>query len=154
MAGNLTILIVEASYYEDIAADLRKGAVEALEAAGVSHDVVSVPGTFEVPAAIRFAIRAMELGAASQRYAGFIALGCVVRGETDHYEHISREAVRALMDLSINYSVAMGFGILTCETIEQARVRADPTDRNKGGEAARACLDLIDKKKDLRLVVR
>ena len=58
------------------------------------------------------------------------------------------------MDLSINYSVAMGFGILTCETIEQARVRADPTDRNKGGEAARACLDLIDKKKDLRLVVR
>ncbi|MDP6805396.1 MAG: 6,7-dimethyl-8-ribityllumazine synthase [Rhodospirillales bacterium] len=154
MAGNLNILIAEAQYYEDIAGDLRKGALEVLQAAGVSHTIVSVPGTFEVPAAIRFAIRAMELGAASQRYAGFIALGCVVRGETDHYDHICREASRALMDITINYSVAMGFGILICETIEQARVRADPAGRNKGGEAARACLSLIDTKKDLRLVVR
>ena len=154
MAENLTILIAEARFYEDVAEDLTRGAIEVLEAAGVSHHIVAVPGTFEVPAAIRFAIRAMELGAASQRYAGFIALGCVVRGETDHYDHICREASRALMDLSINYSIAIGFGILTCETIEQARVRADPAGRNKGGEAARACLSLIDTKKELRLEVR
>jgi len=81
-------------------------------------------------------------------------LGCVGRGETDHYDHICREASRALMDLGINFSVAIGFGILTCETIEQARVRADPAGRNKGGGAARACLSLIDSKKDMRLVVR
>ena len=154
MAEGPHVLIVEARYYEDIAEELIKGAAGVLEEAGVAYDRIAVPGVFEVPAAIRFAIRSMEVGAASQRYAGFIALGCVIRGETDHYDHICREASRALMDLSVNYSIALGFGILTCHSHEQAKVRATVEQKNKGGEAAKACLRLMDVKRSLRLVMR
>ena len=149
MAENLTILIAEARFYEDVAEDLKRGAIEVLEAAGVSHHIVAVPGTFEVPAAIRFAIRAMELGAASQRYAGFIALGCVVRGETDHYEHVSREGIRGLNDLAMEYSIAVGMGILTCDTKEQAMERASVDKVNVGARAARTAVQMVEFKRSL-----
>ncbi len=148
------ILIVEGRFYEDIADELAKGATAVLDQAGMPYERLSVPGAFEVPAAVRFALRSMEVGSESAHYAGFIALGCVIRGETDHYEHICREASRALMDLSVTYTVALGFGILTCDTYEQARARAAVDQANKGATAARTCLKMMDLKKTLRLVVQ
>ena len=100
---------------------------------------------------MRYAIRAMEFGTAKHRYKGFVSLGCVIRGETDHYDHICRESSRALMDLTIAHSIAHGFGVLTCETMDQARVRADVAGRNVGGRAAQACLTMMALKEDLRL---
>lgn len=143
------VLIVYTPYYGDIAAQLLKGAVETLEEAGVAHDEVSVPGAFEVPAAISFAIRAMETKTAPANYGGFVALGTVIRGETDHYDHICREVSRALMDISVEQSVAMGFGILTCENQEQAMARAGVAHGNKGADAALACLRMMELKKEL-----
>lgn len=154
MTENPCVLIVEARFYRDIADHLFKGAVAVLDEAGIGHERMVVPGVFEVPAAIRFAIRAMEIHSATRNYAGFIALGAVIRGETDHYDHICREASRALMDISVHQSVALGFGILTCENMEQAEKRADVAHGNKGADAAEACLRMMELKKDLRLAQR
>jgi len=148
------VLIVESRYYKEIAEELVKGAVAILDQAKISHDRLVVPGVFEVPAAIRFAIRAMEVHSATSNYAGFIALGSVIRGETDHYDHICREASRALMDISVQQGVALGFGILTCENQEQAKARAAVDQGNKGADAANACLRMMEVKKDLRLAQR
>jgi 6,7-dimethyl-8-ribityllumazine synthase len=135
------VLIVEARFYEDLADQLVAGSARVLLEAGVAFDRRSVPGCFELPAAIRFAI-----GDDLQRcpYEGFIALGCVIRGETDHYDHICREVSRALMDLSVRCRAPLGFGVLTCRSYEQARVRADIEQKNKGAEAAVACLRMME----------
>jgi len=154
MTSQPRVLIVEARFYEDIADEMAKGAVAVLEAAGVAYERIAVPGTFEVPAAIHFALRSMELHASSYDYAGFIALGCVIRGETDHYDHICRESARALMDLTVRHGVACGFGILTCETGEQAWERARVDRKNKGADAANACLRMMDLQRHFRLVMR
>lgn len=151
---NATVLIVESPYYADVADELAKGVIAELDKAGVAYDRISVPGVFEIPAAVRFAIRSMEVKSASTRYAGFITLGCVIRGETDHYDHICREASRALMDMSTHYSVAHGFGVLTCETHEQAMERARVDRKNKGKDAALACLRMMELKEQFRLVLR
>jgi 6,7-dimethyl-8-ribityllumazine synthase len=148
------VLIVEARFYGDIADHLVNGAVAVLDEAGIDHESMVVPGVFEVPAAVRFAVRAMETQSATRNYAGFIALGAVIRGETDHYDHICREASRALMDISVHQSVALGFGILTCENKDQAETRADVARGNKGADAAEACLRMMELKKDLRLAQR
>jgi 6,7-dimethyl-8-ribityllumazine synthase len=145
------VLIVEARFYGDIADEMVNGATAVLDQAGIGHERMTVPGVFEVPAAIRFAIRATETHSATRNYAGFIALGAVIRGETDHYDHICREASRALMDISIDQSVALGFGILTCENKEQAETRAGVARGNKGADAAEACLRMMALKKELRL---
>ena len=154
MTEKLRVLIVEARFYSDLADEIAKGAIAALDKAGILHDRVAVPGTFEVPAAIRFALRAMETHSATSNYSGFIALGTVIRGETDHYDHICREVSRALMDIAVKQSVALGFGILTCETKEQAEARADISRGDKGADAAQACLRMMDLKKELRLAQR
>lgn len=154
MTDKSCVLIVEARFYEDIADELAKGTIAVLDQAGVAHERISVPGTFEIPAAIRFAVRSMEAHAASRNYAGFIALGCVIRGETDHYDHICRESSRALMDLSVEQSVALGFGVLTCENREQAWARAAVDQKNKGADAAEACLRMIELQGQFRLVMR
>ena len=154
MTEKLRVLIVEARFYSDLADEMAKGAIAALDKAGILHDRVAVPGTFEVPAAIRFALRAMETHSATSNYSGFIALGTVIRGETDHYDHICREVSRALMDIAVKQSVALGFGILTCETKEQAEARADISRGDKGTDAAQACLRMMDLKKELRLALR
>lgn len=148
------VLIVEARFYEDIADELAKGAIAVLDDAGVTHKRVSVPGTFEIPAAIRFAVRSMEAHALSQGFAGFIALGCVVRGETDHYDHICRESSRALMDLTVEQGIALGFGVLTCENRGQAWARAAVDQKNKGADAAVACLRMMELQREFRLVMR
>jgi 6,7-dimethyl-8-ribityllumazine synthase len=154
MSGKTKILIVEARFYANISDELAKGAIAVLDRASVSYDRHWVPGVFEVPAACRFALRSMEEGIANLSYSGFIALGCVIRGETDHYDHICREASRALMDLAVDHSVALGFGILTCENYDQAWVRASVDQKNKGADAAEACLRMIELRRALHLVPR
>ena len=133
------ILIVESSYYEDITDALIKGASTTLEAAEQSIERIAVPGVFEIPAAIQFAWNEMY-------FDGCVTLGCVIRGETDHYEHICREVSRALMDISIRCNMPHGFGILTCENREQAWERADIKQKNRGARAAEACLQMINVK--------
>jgi 6,7-dimethyl-8-ribityllumazine synthase len=132
------LLFVLAPYYSHIAALLRQGAERAAAAAGATCETVEVPGAFELPPAIAFAAKAAE------RFDGYVALGCVIRGETTHYDHICEETARALQDMGVRDGLAIGYGILTVETEAQALVRASPDGRDKGGEAVRACLALVD----------
>ncbi len=154
MSDAANILIVEGRFYEDIADEMFKGAGKVLDDADMGYERLAVPGAFEIPQAIRMAIRSMEIGSANNRYAGFIGLGCVIRGDTSHYDYVCQESARALMDIPMIYSVALGYGILTCETREQAWERADVTKKNKGGAVAEACLRMMEVKKHLRLVLR
>jgi len=141
------ILIVEARFYEDISDELLSGAVNALEVAGATHDRVTVPGALEVPAAIAMALYGAEGG--GTRYDGFVALGCVIRGETSHFDIVAGESARALMDLAIEECIALGNGIITCENAEQAWARARTTEKNKGGAAAEAALAMVAVRKRL-----
>ncbi len=134
-APGARFLIVEARYYDGIGDMLLAGTKRALEAAGATYDVIGVPGALEIPAAIK-------LGLLTGRYAGAIALGCVIRGETYHFEIVAGESSRAIMDLTVHERFAIGNGILTTENEEQAIVRADPSKGDKGGDAARAALSL------------
>jgi len=135
------MLIVEARFYEDISDELLAGAVAVLENAGATFDRVSVPGALEIPAAIAMAIYAAEEG--GTEYDGFVALGCVIRGETSHYDIVAGESARAIMDLAIEECTAIGNGIITCENGDQAWARARVTEKNKGGGAAEAALAMI-----------
>src|SRR5206468_11131646 len=137
------LLLVEAPYYAHIAALLRQGAERAAADAGATCEAVSVPGAFEIPAAIAFAAKAAE------RFDGFVALGCVIRGETTHYDHICAESARGLQDLAVRDGLAIGYGILTVENEAQALARAAAERRDKGGEAVRACLALVGLKRRL-----
>mgnify|MGYP006090930867 CR=1 FL=1 len=145
------VLIVEARFYNEIADEMVKGAVSILKESGSDYERLEVPGVFEVPAAISFSIQAMKINIMKKKYSGFIALGAVIRGETDHYNHICREVSRALMEISVKESIALGFGILTCENKEQANKRADVIRGNKGADAAKACLRMMELNKELRL---
>ena len=131
------ILIVEARFYEDIADELVAGAATTIEAAGGAVDRVSVPGAFEIPAAIAIA----QHGASP--YDGYVALGCVIRGETTHYDYVCGESARGLQDLATGQRLAIGYGILTVETRDQAWARAARDRGNKGAAAAEACLAMI-----------
>ncbi len=148
------IMIVEARFYAEIADELVRGATAVLDAAGVTYERFEVPGAFEIPAAIRCAIRAMDFFAARRRFDGYVALGCVIRGETSHYEHVCTESARALQDLSVTYALALGYGILTVDNREQAWARANVSQLNRGGAAAEACLAMVDLKRRLRLYPR
>lgn len=130
------ILIVEARFYEDVADELVKGAVEALEAAGATWDRIAVPGAFEIPGAIAMAAR-------SGKYDGYVALGLVVRGETTHYDYVCEESARGLMDLAVRERLAIGYGILTTENFRQAWDRARVGQGNKGRAAAEAALAMV-----------
>ncbi|KPQ17568.1 MAG: 6,7-dimethyl-8-ribityllumazine synthase RibH [Rhodobacteraceae bacterium HLUCCA09] len=129
------VLIVVAPFYRDIADGLLAGARAELEAAGATHETIEVPGALEIPPAVRIAWR-------QSNFDGFVALGCVIRGETSHYETVCNDSSRGLMLLGLE-GACIGNGILTVETAEQARVRADPAGQDKGGGAAAACLHLI-----------
>jgi len=131
-----TILIVEARFYPHLNDMLLDGARKAIEAAGHNHETITVPGALELPAAI-------SLAAKSGRFCAFVALGVVIRGETYHFEVVSEESARALMDLTLD-GFAIGNGVLTVENESQAIVRADPEQGDKGGHAARAALSLFE----------
>jgi 6,7-dimethyl-8-ribityllumazine synthase len=148
------VLIVEADFYRDISDALLDGAKEALDKAGASYDVVQVPGCLEIPAAIKFAMKAMEFTGGRRRYDAYVALGCVVRGETSHYDTVSEESARGILDLSMDYCLAVGNGIITCENDAQAWARARKEEKNKGGGAAQAALDMLDLKEKFGLFPR
>ena len=148
------ILIIEARFYPDVSDALLKGAVTVLERAGCTYDRVEVPGAFEIPAALRMAIRSFEFYSRDRRFDGYIALGCVIRGETTHYDYICAESARKLQDLASEHALALGYGILTCETHEQAMTRARMDRKDKGGDAARTCLAMIEVKRQFHLFPR
>ena len=133
------ILIIEARFYIDIADMLVDGAVEALTLAGATYERIAVPGAFEIPAAISLALK-------TGNYDGYVALGCVIRGETTHYDYVCLESARGLNDLALQ-GAAIGYGIITTENDEQAYARADKKRKNKGADAAHACLAMVALKK-------
>lgn len=140
-----TILLIVAPYYQEISKMLVAGATARITEAGHRAETVSVPGALEIPAAIAMALR-------SERYTAFIALGCVIRGETSHYNTVATESAHALQLLAIgHHHAAIGNGILTCENMAQAIERANPEQGNKGGEAARAALCMMDLRQRFRL---
>ena len=141
------ILVVEARYYEDIADTLLRGARRVLRDARANFDIVTVPGALEIPAAIMIGLRAAD--AREQPYDGVVALGCVIRGETSHYDIVAGESARALMDISVALDMPVGNGILTVDTDAQAKARARLTGEDKGGGAARAALTLVRLKRKL-----
>lgn len=128
------VLVVRAPYYKDVLDGMAWGATRILAEAGATHDVLDVAGSFELPQAIRIAIRA------GAPYDGFVALGCIVRGGTDHYDHICRETLAGLMNVALQFGIALGSGVLTVHSIEQAEARAGRGRHNKGAEAAVAAL--------------
>ncbi|MHB1220208.1 MAG: 6,7-dimethyl-8-ribityllumazine synthase [Alphaproteobacteria bacterium] len=136
MAERPHILIVEARYYEAIADEMARGAVAALESAGAAFERITVPGAFEIPAAVQMAVQ-------TGSYDGYVALGCVIRGETTHYDYVCGESARGLQDLAIRHAIAIGYGIITVENEAQAWDRARVDRQDKGGGAARACLDML-----------
>jgi 6,7-dimethyl-8-ribityllumazine synthase len=138
--GRQRILIVEARFYEGLADALLEGAKSALAQAGADCEVVTVPGALEIPAAIAMAERN---GPQDGRFDGYVALGCVIRGETYHFEIVAGESARGLMALAIDKGLAVGNGILTVEDEEQAWARARLSLGDKGGAAARACVSMI-----------
>ena len=139
------ILVVEARYYDDISDLLLRGAKRVLKDAQATFDLVTVPGALEIPAAIMIGLHAAA--AREQPYDGVVALGCVIRGETSHYDIVAGESARGLMDISLSLSMPVGNGILTVDTDAQARARA--TGEDKGGGAARAALALVRLKRRL-----
>ena len=130
----LHILIIEAGFYKDIASAQRAGAIAALEAEGASYEIISVPGALEIPGAVKIASNS------NVHFDGYVALGCVIRGETTHYDTVCNESARGLMALTLHDCLAIGNGILTVENSEQAWARADKDKLDKGGEAALAAI--------------
>ncbi|MBR0829519.1 6,7-dimethyl-8-ribityllumazine synthase [Bradyrhizobium manausense] len=140
-------LIVEARFYDDLQDALLEGAVAELKAAGLTHDVITVPGALEIPAAVAIAVDAAATS--SKPYEAVIALGCVIRGDTIHFEIVSQESSRALMDLAVARKLPLGNGILTVNNEEQAWARARASELNKGGDAARAAIAMLRIKRRL-----
>lgn len=128
-------LIIQAPYYTDIATLLHEGAAKALDKAKVDYDVITVPGALEIPMALKFSL--------AKNYDAYIVLGCVIRGETSHYDIVCNESARGIYDLTMEHDLALGNAILTVESAEQAMVRADLAQKDKGGDAARAALSML-----------
>ena len=133
----MNILVIEARYYEGISDALLEGALAVLQKAGATITKLTVPGALEIPHAIAYA----EAG--PQKYDGYVALGCVIRGETTHYDYVCQESARALMDLAVDNALVIGNGIITVENEDQAWARAKSSQKNKGGFAANAVLKMI-----------
>ena len=132
------VLIIDANYYKDLANELVRGAVNELDKMGVAYERLSVPGALEIPSAISL----ISKGKMNSSIIGYIALGCVIRGETSHYDIVCGESARGLSILGLDRGLAIGNGILTVNTWKQAWARASVADKNKGGDAAAACLSL------------
>ncbi|MBI3504748.1 MAG: 6,7-dimethyl-8-ribityllumazine synthase [Proteobacteria bacterium] len=145
------LLIVEARFYADIADELAAGAIAAVEAVGGTVERVAVPGAFEIPGAIAMADMAGHGVPGVLPYDGFVALGAVIRGETSHYDYVCGESARGLQDLAVRRGLAIGYGILTVENMDQAWARARRTEGDKGAGAAQAALAMVAYKRSLRL---
>jgi len=134
------ILLIQAPYYEEIVGGMRRGVERVVAEAGGELEIVDVAGAFELPAALRMALDAMDHPEEPPHWDGFVLLGCVVKGETDHYDHICREACSGVMSIAVGEGAAIGFGLLTVHTIQQAIERSSDDGHNKGAEAAQAAL--------------
>jgi 6,7-dimethyl-8-ribityllumazine synthase len=145
----IRILIVEARFYDHLADALLAGAKSVLDAFGAEYDVITVPGALEIPAAIAFAEEGGHRPAGAAAYDGYVALGAVIRGETYHFEIVSNESARGIMDLAIGKRLAIGNGVLTVEDEAQALARARAAEGDKGGGAARAALEMVALKRQL-----
>ena len=143
------ILIVEARFYSDLADELLRGAIDALEAFGATYEIITVPGALEIPGAIALAEEGGHRPASAAPYDGYVALGAVIRGETYHFEIVANESARGLMELSIGKRLCIGNGILTVEDEAQAWARARPSEGDKGGGAARAALTMVSLRQQL-----
>lgn len=141
MSGHF--LIVEARFYGAIADAQKDGAIAAFEEKAATYEIISVPGALEIPAAIAF------LASSDKRFDGYVALGCVIRGETSHYDTVCNESARGLMDLALAENLAIGNGIITVEDEDQAWARADQNRKDKGGDAARAALAMAKLKQEI-----
>jgi 6,7-dimethyl-8-ribityllumazine synthase len=130
------ILVIQASFYHKISAMLLEGATKKIKESGYEFDLIDVPGAFEIPAVIAMAKD-------SKKYDGYVALGCVIRGETTHYDYVCLESARGLNELAFKEKLAIGYGIITVENEAQAIARADINQKDKGGFAANACLEMI-----------
>ena len=128
------ILIVSSNYYQNISNNLERGAIDTLKENSFVYELINAPGCFEIPYLIKKNINS---------YDGFIALGCIIKGETYHFEVISNETTRKIMDISVDNLLPIGLGILTCYSLEQAIIRSDVNKKNKGREAALACTSLL-----------
>jgi 6,7-dimethyl-8-ribityllumazine synthase len=145
------VLVIEARFYDDIADLQLQGAKAVLDRAGVSYETLAVPGALEIPAAIVYAIRGLDYDPTRRRFDGYVALGCVLRGGTHHDEIVASESARGLQNIALRNALAIGNGILTCNTREQALERADPAQMDRGGAAAEAALRMIEIKHHFRL---
>jgi 6,7-dimethyl-8-ribityllumazine synthase len=141
-----SVLIIEARFYEDIADELARGAIAELESRQIEYERLAVPGALEISLALSLALANGFVGRAG-RHRGCVALGCVIRGETTHYEIVARESAAGLHALAVQHAVPLGNGILTCDSREQAWTRATVEGRNKGRDAARACSELMQLEK-------
>ncbi len=133
-------LIIEAPFYTDVCDLLREGATQALKEINASYDIITIPGALEIPATLNFSL--------SKKYDAYVILGCVIRGETSHYDIVCNESARGIYDLVIKHKLALGNSLLTVENKEQAIVRADPTQKDKGGDAVRAAIAMLELKKN------
>jgi len=132
------VLIVRAPYYRQVVDGLTQGAARILRDAGATHEVLDVAGAYELPQLLRIAMRG------TKRYDGYVALGCVVKGETDHYDFICQATMQGILSVALQFGMCLGTGLLTCDTIGQAEARSGPDGHNKGSEAAAAALIQID----------
>ncbi len=128
------LLVVRAPYYREVIEGMTQGALRILRDAGATHEILDVAGSFELPQAIRIAL------AGTRRFDGYLALGCIVRGGTDHYDYICRETMAGLMKVALDHGIALGSGVLTVHSIEQASARSSADGHNKGAETAAAAL--------------
>jgi len=154
MSDQPHIMIALSRYYEEVADQLLAGALAVLEEIGASYELYEVPGAFEIPAAMATAMRSPEFSGGRRRFDGYIALGCVIRGETTHYDYVCGECARGLQDLAVRNCLALGFGVLTTENMDQAMARADVNRGNKGADAANACLRMVEFKRQFRMFPR
>ena len=151
MSDTPHIMIVESPYYQEIAEKMIESVLIELEAVGATYERFEVPGTFELPGAIRMAIESNEHPSDRKRFDGYIALGCVIRGETSHYDYVCNESARGLNDLVLKYGIALGYGVLTTENGDQALARSSRDGHDRGGAAARACLAMVDLQRKFNL---
>lgn len=143
------ILIVEARFHENIGDMLVKGATAAIKAAGHSYEHVQVPGALEIPGAIKIASERP-----GRKFEAYVALGCIIRGETYHFEVVSNESARGIGELTIKHALPIGNGIITAENYDQAHARANPDNKNKGAEAVKAALSLLALKRQFSSIPR
>jgi 6,7-dimethyl-8-ribityllumazine synthase len=139
------ILITEAVFYKKISAMLLEGAIKKIIDAGYEYEIVTLPGALEIPAAVAFA------HSSNKKYDGYVALACVIRGQTTHYDYVCLESIRGLNELAFQQKLAIGCGIITAENQSQALERADSKKKDKGGFAAKACMEMIKLKQKFNI---